>query len=290
MHNVRIVEGTLMLLYTERVDLTNVSIYTSGGAGTDSDPTEIPLIYVYKTHKSLAINNCRLVRDTGTKAGPLLLVQHGTASEVCSRLAVNGGEWFTAVDPGAESAYVSVFSASHPTFRGLRLRIEDPAPTGESAFKLRPTVSDIIGPSFIDVTIESPNGKVDRGIGFYALDGNDITEITVEGLKAPGAVTTGVLYDLNSGGAIDTAPIMQNCNFTGTTNAWKTDHSATGTVFPIVAGNKGGVCSMVGTVAPEGVVTAMQGSTYIHQNGNSTALYFKSTGTGNTGWTALAVP
>lgn len=33
-----------------------------------------------------------------------------------------------------------------------------------------------------------------------------------------------------------------------------------------------------------------QGTVYTHQDGDSTTRYYKSTGTGNTGWSPLAVP
>ena len=61
-------------------------------------------------------------------------------------------------------------------------------------------------------------------------------------------------------------------------------------IFPVIAGNRGGICTIVGTFAPEGKVVATQGCSYIEQNGDSTALYFKSTGTSNTGWTQVTIP
>jgi hypothetical protein len=78
-----------------------------------------------------------------------------------------------------------------------------------------------------------------------------------------------------------------------TDTVWKQadqNDNAITTVYPVIAGNPGGVCEMVGQTPPEGAVTAIQGTVYTHQDGDSSARYYKSTGTGNTGWSPLAVP
>jgi len=59
-------------------------------------------------------------------------------------------------------------------------------------------------------------------------------------------------------------------------------------VFPIIAGNRGSQCTLLGTVAPEGVVAARQGSQYLRQNGDAPELWWKATGAGPTGWRKLA--
>jgi hypothetical protein len=64
---------------------------------------------------------------------------------------------------------------------------------------------------------------------------------------------------------------------------------AAGRVFPVIAGNRGDICHLVGTVAPGSVVTAVQGCRYTRQNGDLTQEFFKSTGVGNTGWSAAVV-
>src|SRR5262245_8244817 len=110
------------------------------------------------------------------------------------------------------------------------------------------------------------------------------------GYRYTTACTTGVQFDRNGGSGIDAYPLLYNCDFTGASNAWSAVNCAAGTVFPVLAGNKGGICTMVGTVAPDGVVTAMQGCEYIWQNGDSTTKHFKSTGTGSTGWSPVTIP
>jgi hypothetical protein len=48
---------------------------------------------------------------------------------------------------------------------------------------------------------------------------------------------------------------------------------------------------MTGQLPPEGAVSAAPGTIYIYQNGDASARYYKSSGTGKTGWsTPLLVP
>lgn len=51
-----------------------------------------------------------------------------------------------------------------------------------------------------------------------------------------------------------------------------------------VSGTPGFQGLMTGTVDPEGTITAKQGTLYVRQNGDSTKLYVKETGTAATGW------
>ncbi|HKQ77827.1 MAG TPA: hypothetical protein VJ810_29285 [Blastocatellia bacterium] len=108
-------------------------------------------------------------------------------------------------------------------------------------------------------------------------------------MSAVSAATNGVMFEAISGSSVEPYPILQGCDFSGCANAWNTGSAAVGRVFPIVAGSKGAVCSMLGTVAPTGVVTALQGSFYTKQNGDSTQTWVKTSGAGNTGWTQLTI-
>src|SRR5262249_15832002 len=57
-----------------------------------------------------------------------------------------------------------------------------------------------------------------------------------------------------------------------------------------VAGTPGLFGMLQGTIDPEGTITSQQGTTYQRLNSDASALYFKQTGTGKTGWVALTVP
>jgi hypothetical protein len=119
------------------------------------------------------------------------------------------------------------------------------------------------------------------------------SDTTIASNNAGNAVRIGVQFDVpaNDGSAVDPYPIVQANNFRGATTVWVASNHAAGKVFPVVAGNRGDVCHLVGTVVPASVVTAVQGCRYTRQNGDSTQEFFKSSGVGNTGWSAaVAVP
>lgn len=62
-------------------------------------------------------------------------------------------------------------------------------------------------------------------------------------------------------------------------------------VYAIIGGNVGDITlTMGGSTSPEAVVTAIQGSRHVRKNGDSTQVWYKSTGTGNTGWVQETMP
>jgi len=62
-------------------------------------------------------------------------------------------------------------------------------------------------------------------------------------------------------------------------------------IYPVIAGNPGGVCEMTGQVPPERAVPAVPGTIYVYQNGDAAVRYYKSAGTGTAGWSGpLLVP
>lgn len=245
------------------------------------------LLHVSHSNVSPTLRNINIVRDLGSTAGPLATIIAG-ASDTTTRLNIEGGIWRSAVGAGPGLAYVDLQAPIRPTIRHLRLQLDSTTGT-EYAIKFRSNGYDIAEPNIADVSIEAI-GKLAAGIWFAATNGKSITQIAVTNLRAPNAVTTGILFDLNGGSAIDSNPVLQGCDLSGAKNTWLAQNSARGVVFPVIAGNRGGIGTITGTAAPEGLATATQGCFYIRQNGDLTALYSKSTGTGNTGWTQLTVP
>jgi hypothetical protein len=59
------------------------------------------------------------------------------------------------------------------------------------------------------------------------------------------------------------------------------------TIFPIISGNPGGICTFEGEATPETAVSAIQGCICISKAADSTRTYRKQTGTGNTGWSLV---
>jgi hypothetical protein len=285
MHNVIILQGSLLVQNTLNTVLDEVTIYSSG-AGPMAGSSQA-LLQVSQPNTSPTLHNVNIVRDSGSTAGPLATIITGV-SDTTKRLNIDGGVRRSAVGAGYGLAYVDLQAPIKPTIRALRLQLDSTAGT-EYGIKFRSNGFDISEPTIADVAIEATT-KLAAGIWFAATNGKSITNIDVTNLRAPNSVTTGVLFDVNSGVTIDSNPVLQGCDLSGATNAWLAQNSAIGVVFPVIAGNRGGIGTIVGTVAPEGLVTATPGCFYIRQHGNSTALHFKSIGTSNTGWTQVTIP
>lgn len=94
---------------------------------------------------------------------------------------------------------------------------------------------------------------------------------------------TGIELNRGASFVIPSLVMMGNANYCTT----KWSKPGLMTLFPIIGGNKGGVCTFETSATPEGAITAPVGCTAINTAGGaSTTLYVKTSGTGNTGWTA----
>ena len=120
-----------------------------------------------------------------------------------------------------------------------------------------------------------------------------MTALRVTNLHCAGSAANGVYFSYHPLAKADPSPLISGID-NRPDNVWKqVDHNDNPitTIFPTIAGNPGGVCEMVGQVPPEGAVSAIQGTIYTRQDGDATARYYKSAGTGNTGWSSpIVVP
>jgi hypothetical protein len=94
---------------------------------------------------------------------------------------------------------------------------------------------------------------------------------------------TGVEINRGSTYVIPSLTMQGNSNFCTT----KWSKPGLMALHPIIAGNLGGVCTFETNATPEGAIAAPVGSMAVNTAGStSTTLYVKTSGTGNTGWTA----
>jgi hypothetical protein len=285
MTNVTIVDGQLQILSTKGCTLDNVVITSTGRGGFEGAAD--PLLLIFRENVDLELNNLSIIRDAGCTAGPLVYASHARKSPL--RINVDGGTWTTKVGPGRNLSYVVLLDTDYFRIRGTRIRIDDPATGQRYAVTVRPGNRDLTNVRLHDVTVESPNARLTAAFWFAAITHN-IRNVSVTGCSANGAVIDAVRFDASDGGEVDSSPVLQGNDFDGCANAWTTDHTAVGRVFPIIGGNRGGRTWQVGTVIPEGIVAAVQGSRYTHQNGDATVEYYKRTGTGDTGWSTVTIP
>jgi hypothetical protein len=281
MVNVRIKNGRLEVLNTSGCTLDNVVIQTSRGR---ADAVDSPLLLVKRDNEDLAIRNLTLLRDTGTPAGPLVSVANHDVTRP-KRINVDGGTWTTRVGPGTEQSYVNIFDSTGFQLRGTRIRVEDTLSGTRTGVKVRPVLGDIANLHLDGVVIEAPAGLA-SGFGFGAINRN-LSNIAITGCALAGTVTNAVAFTAAGSGVVDRFPILRGNDFDRAANLFVAEQAAANAVFPIIAGNRGSQVTLTGTVLPEGVVAARQGSQYLRQSGVA-ELWFKAGGTGPTGWIRLA--
>jgi hypothetical protein len=277
MVNVRIRGGQLQVVSTRGCTIENVVIEADRDDLVDA--VNSPLLLVYRANEDLAIRNVDIVRGAKCPPGPLATVQHVVNSP--KRVAVDGGTWTTRVGPGVELAYVDILDTAGFRMHGTRIRVD--SGVARNGMRFRPANQDMADIHLDGVTIESPDG-LDNGFVFGAINRN-ITNLTVTGCTLTGAAKTAIKFIAAGSFTTDRFPILQGNDFARCGTLFATDNAV---VFPIIAGNRGGQCTMVGSVVPEGVVAARAGSQFLRQNGNAAELWWKATGTSTTGWTKLA--
>jgi hypothetical protein len=278
--HVIVLEGFVEVFDADGWDISDLQVYTSGGGPS---ATSDAMLYLFHRNVSTCLRNVRLTRDTGATAGPLVMIQN-SGTNFPTRVTFDGGEWLTRVGPGAGLAYVDIQSADKTQIRGVRLRVEDPTPTSNYGMKFRTVGGDITATQITDCQIESTSGKLLGGIWLVATNGHAIGGVQVCDVSAPNACTSGVIMDVQGGTSFEPYPIVQGCDWTGTTSAIVIVNSAVGVVFPVIAGSKGGVVTLFGTVAPTTVVSAAAGSTYVKSTGE---VYISA---GGTTWAQLTIP
>src|SRR5947209_4381733 len=138
----------------------------------------------------------------------------GQSTEVKFR----GGTWQSSVGAGTERRYFEARGCSHVSVEGIHMQLSA-ATDKEYAFGFR-SIGDGDWPSLSNIRIESITStfgmlgtKLAAAAYFAATNLGNVTDIRVTDVRAPNAVTTGVIYDNNGGTSFDASPLLQGCDF-----------------------------------------------------------------------------
>lgn len=293
MRNVEVLGGQVAILSSASWLLENVKIKLDQADGTLVF-TGLPLLYVYQNAIDLEIKNCTLERTSVCGAGALIyaLADSGT-SGYPTRIKINGGLFVQATT----NPIISVESATgfsitgHPT-----LRFDGATPTAQNAVLIKAVAANIAQVAIDGFSLFSPNGKMASAVYFTTASsgGYSITDALISNIQAAGQVTTGVTFDLSSaantaGSRMPAYPVIQANDFGGATNGWVAANSAAGAVYPVIGGNRGGICTIVGTTASPATlpVVATPGSRYVYEHATAPTFWYK---TGASTWTQVTVP
>lgn len=287
-HDNLVLESQVQFVAMDSLDFHNNTLYCSGEGDSPMAGNTQPLLYLHKLNSDVSIRDCHFERGAGTDAGALIYANPFDDEFYPARLQIHGCRFIqhTASDAvvveSCDDLQVAdcMFHFTSASSMALNYVISNRALAKSAS---RTQVSNC--------TIHSETGKILAALRISATNGESALNVSMVNVQAPSATTYGIIFDkpLNDASVLDPYPILQGCDFTACTAAWVASNFAAGLVYPIIAGSRGSTCNMLGTVDPENNVTAMQGSMYIRQNGNSTSFWYKTSGTGTTGWTQLTI-
>ena len=107
--------------------------------------------------------------------------------------------------------------------------------------------------------------------------------VWITSVHSAGSALGGIYLSYHPCAAADATPFIAVIDDTVWKQVDNGDDPIT-SIYPVIAGNPGGVCQMTSQVPPEGAVPAVPGTIYVYQNGDATARCYKSAGTGKVGW------
>lgn len=285
--NIRVIDGQVQLLTTEFVDVDNLSIELTNANAASAG---LPALQLYQNNKDVMLRNVRIKRTAASGDGDLIQVtgETGSPAYLPARLTIEGGDLIQQ----SAGNIINIESCDALVIRDIRLQMQAASPSTLDFIKIKSVLSSIDNVRISGIHCTG-TAKARAVIEISASGANfSITDISITDILAGQSTlaTTGIIFDIPSsnGASIDAYPVMQAVNFSGCDTAWGASNHAVGIVFPVVAGNRGGVCTMVGTVAPGGTVTGAYGSQYIYINGASSALYINLSG--STTWTQITIP
>jgi len=194
---------------------------------------------------------------------------------------------------GVTGSPVAIDGATRLNLEGYRLQYHGATPGSRHGVLVQTINSDVDDIRISDVNIVSSTGKLQAAVHLNQRNPRSMARIKISDVRSAGSASHGVYMSFDTtGGTPDRTPEISGIA-NGSDPVWtqkdQNDNPIT-TVFPIISGNRGDICTFVGEATPEGAVTAIQGCMCIRKNGDTTELLFKQTTTGNTGWVQITVP
>ena len=278
-HDLVVLGGRVNITSTDNMQIERLTVQTS--VAVQSDPA-ISLVSVRQINNDLLLKDLRLERTGTSAAGNCLDIENRG-----SRTTVEGGLFLQGV-PGYP---IVTDGCTNLRINGSQIRYEGAAPAGKVGIRVSATLADVANPQIDNVHLLSTTGKLQAAVRFDGRAPRTISNIRVANIHSADFATTGVIFSKGVGSTFDATPEMHGIN-NGADVVWtqvdQNDNSIT-SIYPVIAGNRGGICTMLGQTNPEGAVVAMQGSEFIRQNGDSTTWWKKTSNTSNVGWIQLTI-
>jgi hypothetical protein len=275
--DVTVLEGRVVVLSTDDLHIKDMTV-------TATAQFAEPLLLVREINNDLRLEQLYLERLAGSQNGNVLDIENSGDSTT-----IDGGVFLE----GADGYPMTFDGTRNLRIRGSRIRYDGASPAGRTGINVVGSLGDADNVQIDDIQVISSMGKLRSAVSLAPRAGRSMANLRVANLNCAGSAANGVYLSYHPLAKADPSPLISGID-NRPDNLWKqvdqNDNPIT-TISPVIAGNPGGVCEMVGQVPPEGIVAAIQGSVYTCQDGDGTARYYKSTGTGNTGWSSpIVVP
>jgi hypothetical protein len=275
--DITVLEGRVVVLSTDDLQIQNMTIIAAAQFAE-------PLLLVRQINNDLRLEQLYLERQAGSRNGNVLDIENAGNSTT-----LDGGAFLE----GADGHPMSFDGTRNLSIRGSRIRYGGTSPASWDGINVAGSIGDADNVQIDDVQVSSATGKLRSAVSLAPRAGRSMTNLRITNLHCAGSAANGVYFSYHPLAKADPSPLINGID-NRPDNVWKqVDHNDNPitTIFPTISGNPGGVCEMVGQVPPEGSVNAIQGTIYTCQDGDATARYYKSAGTGNTGWSSpIVVP
>lgn len=265
------------------VTLTNAKYGTShGNVITSGDFASTDAVWrIYGAVSEIAFDKCFVARSSGSSAGPCVTIEKATTSPTLLNLAS-----FQLPNDKASSGFIKVVDATGILIRGAMCRAADAGSSTIYGIDIQAVTVDATDIVIADCDLTAAAGTLAAAVRLLA-NGANVTNVSIVDNQGD-QMAYGAAFEVGGGGGTFNGQVLLDANnFDATTD----DYLNTGvTVRPRIGFNAGtfGAQYFEGTGSPEGVTTARIGSWYSRKDGGQgTSVYYKESGTGNTGWIGL---
>lgn len=244
-----------------------------------------PVVHVFGVFQDSLLNGNLIDRDPSASAGPCLTCEKSTNAP--TRFGVRNNILIQEVATAGFLVFVDCtrFAASGNQCRG----------TNAGATTVMAIDCQAVTVALDDCMI-GPGNQISAAAGTYKAavrllaNGANVSGAVLIGCNIANQIDSGVQYEIGGGGGNFTGNtiLAGNNNWTAGTSDFVNVNGAA--VVPRVGFNAGtfGAQLFEGDGDPNGVVTARVGSMYLRRDGGqATSVYYKETGTGNTGWVGI---
>ena len=269
--------GRVVVISTDDLQVKNMTVVAAPRSAQ-------PLFKVRQVNNDLRLQDLYLERLPGMFNGDVLDVENAGNSTV-----IDGGVFIQ----GAAGYPLTFDRTANLRVRGSRIQYDGASPAHHSGISVAATIGDANNVQIDNVQIASSTGKLGSAVSLLPRAERSMQNVRVTSVHSASSAFSGVYLSYHPSAAADATPFIAGID-NRPDAVWKQvdqgDNPIT-SIYPVIAGNPGGVCEMTGQAPPEGAVPAVPGTIYVYQNGDATTRYYKSAGAGNAGWSGpLPVP